>query len=684
MAHGLGPRLVPAIRASKRESIGRRLDLAGRPGGLTVQRFVGYKASGAVLFGGPLLLLALAGGSPLLALLGIGFGWFAPDIWISRAGRLRQERIERELPDFLDILAVTVRAGLGYRLSLARVSESLGGPVGEEMLVALRQMELGASRRAAFEALRDRNASEQLSSFVAAQLQAEELGVPLSEALNDIAGDMRRAAFQAARRRAARAAPRVSLVVTHADRAGHDDPDLRRDAARVGAAGVRPPLSPREQAAVVQRGPDGAGGWLESACKLIVTIRSGLLLVTLLSLPREEPALTLTALALATAAVTSFIPLRYWRRVGPVLVRHPAYLATELVLATVILLLTGTESPFFYYTLATALLGGLLYGWPGAIMFSPLLVGVYYWVMSVHSGLDSSVSSFNADLGQPALYVVVAAAGAGARGLLDRQAEADARIAAQEREMAAQSERARLARDMHDSLAKTVSGIGFAALALASKIERDPHAAAEEARRLAADARQATREAREIITGLRTDDSDAALPLPVALKAEAERWAAAHGVALTVAIEDVGELDAVAARELEWILREALRNAERHARASSVSVRLRMLGGRAVLTIADDGAGFEVPDDLEDLSRGRHFGVTGMRERAQLAGGDLMVESAPGEGCVLSVWVPAPEARRDAPEPPRPPEPPPPPAPHAPAAEPSDTVPRAVPGYTWQ
>ena len=82
------------------------------------------------------------------------------------------------------------------------------------MLIALRQMELGASRRAAFEALRDRNASEQLQSFVAAQLQAEELGVPLSEALNDIATDMRRAAHQAARRRAARATPRVSLIVT--------------------------------------------------------------------------------------------------------------------------------------------------------------------------------------------------------------------------------------------------------------------------------------------------------------------------------------------------------------------------------------------------------------------------------------------------------------------------------------
>ena len=437
-------------------------------------------------------------------------------------------------------------------------------------------------------------------------------------------------------------------------------------------------MTQRERGAIQGRGPGGAGGWLESACKLIVAIRSGLLLVTLLALPDSGEALTLTAFALIAAAVTSFIPLRFWDRVGPVLVRHPAYLAAELVLATVILLLTGTESPFFYYTVATALLGGLLYGWPGVIVFSPILIGVYYYVISVRAGVDPMPSSFQTDLGQPALYAVVAAAGAGARRLLDRQAEAEARISAQERHMAAEAERSRLARDMHDSLAKTVSGIGFAALALARRIERDPEGAAAEARRLAEDARQATREAREIITGLRADEGGA-LPLPVALKGAAERWAAANGVSLDVAIEDVGELDAVAARELEWILREALTNAERHAHARSVSVRLRTLGGRAVLTIADDGDGFEVPDDLADLRQGRHFGVVGMRERAQLAGGDLMVESAPGEGCVLSVWVPAPEAPRDAPRMPAPGR-----AGSDSQEAPSDTVPRAVPGYTWQ
>jgi tight adherence protein C len=82
------------------------------------------------------------------------------------------------------------------------------------MFIVLRQIDLGADRREAFLALRERNESDALKSFVAAQLQAEELGVPLSEALNDIAADMRRMASQNARRQAQRASPRVSLLVT--------------------------------------------------------------------------------------------------------------------------------------------------------------------------------------------------------------------------------------------------------------------------------------------------------------------------------------------------------------------------------------------------------------------------------------------------------------------------------------
>ncbi len=215
MAARLGPSLAPSLRSSRREALERKLDYAGRPAGMTVQRFIGRKAALTLLLGlGLGGVLLLIGAPPIIIPMLALAGWFGPNIYLSRAGRLRQEAIERTLPDFLDILAVSVRAGLGYRYALRRVAESLGGPVGEEMLTVLRQIDLGQDRRDAFLALRERNESDSLKSFVAAQLQAEELGVPLSEALNDIAADMRRMAGQNARREAQRASPRVSLLVT--------------------------------------------------------------------------------------------------------------------------------------------------------------------------------------------------------------------------------------------------------------------------------------------------------------------------------------------------------------------------------------------------------------------------------------------------------------------------------------
>jgi signal transduction histidine kinase len=418
------------------------------------------------------------------------------------------------------------------------------------------------------------------------------------------------------------------------------------------------------------RGPDGAGGWLESSCKLIISVRTGILLVTLLSLPDQEERMA-AIVAIVAAGLAALLPLRFWSRVGPGLVRHPAYFAAELVLTTVILLLTGVDSPFVYYAQATALLGGLLYGRAGAALFGTLLFGVYFWVLDREAG--PLPDSFQSLVGEPALFLIAAAAGAATRRLLDRQAAAEEALSAQERRLAAEEERARLARDMHDSLAKTVSGIGFAALALSRRIERDPAGAALQARQLSEDARQATRQAREIIVGLRTDAGES-LPPSESVAAHARRWAEETGVALDLAVEDVGELHPATARELQWIVQEALANVARHARASRVAVRMRRLGGRAVLTVADDGAGFEVPDDLDELGGGRHFGVGGMRERALLAGGDLSVESAPGEGCVLSVWVPTEIVPREV----GPSEPP-------AVADGNASVPgRSVPGYTWQ
>lgn len=207
----LGSRLYPLMSDRRRQSISRRLDLAGRPGGMNLEAYVDLKAALLALGVAIALLLAIAGSWPA-ALLWLACAWLGPEVWLSRSGRLRQDRLERDVPDFIDILAITVRAGTGYRAALHRVAISLSGPAAEEILATLRQMDLGATRREAFQKLRERNDSKTLDNFVAAQLQAEELGTPLADALASIADDTRRMAAQTARRRAQRATPRITLT----------------------------------------------------------------------------------------------------------------------------------------------------------------------------------------------------------------------------------------------------------------------------------------------------------------------------------------------------------------------------------------------------------------------------------------------------------------------------------------
>ena len=204
-----GPRLEARMGDRRRASVQARLDRAGRPMDLT--RYAEVKAATLVIGVALAILLAVLG-SWLVAFLMLFAAWLAVDWWLARTGRRRQNELERQVPDFIDILAITVRAGTGYRAALARVANSLAGPPAEEVLYTLRQMELGATRREAFDGLRTRNTSPTLDSFVAAQLQAEELGVPLADALASIAADTRRSAAQSARRRAQRAVPRVSLI----------------------------------------------------------------------------------------------------------------------------------------------------------------------------------------------------------------------------------------------------------------------------------------------------------------------------------------------------------------------------------------------------------------------------------------------------------------------------------------
>ncbi|MEU6594764.1 DUF5936 domain-containing protein [Streptomyces sp. NPDC046881] len=201
----MGPRLVARYR--------RKIDLAGNPGGLTIDRYAArravYGALGAVGF-----LVFLLRGQWFVALLLLLFGAFWTEVGIWSAIRVRKDVIERTLPDFLDVLAVVVSAGLGFRQALDRVASRYEGPWADELRITLRQMDLGMSRRQAFAELRRRNDSEQVAMFVTALQQGEELGAPIVDTLVSLAKDMRRTDAQNARRKAARAVPKATLMIT--------------------------------------------------------------------------------------------------------------------------------------------------------------------------------------------------------------------------------------------------------------------------------------------------------------------------------------------------------------------------------------------------------------------------------------------------------------------------------------
>lgn len=205
--------LLTAYGPRRRANLDARLEGAGRPEGLTERDFLRRKAGFSVLG----LLMGLffwLAGQSFLALLLVGVCGLWMDVWLRAVRSRRQHEIARSLPDFLDVLAVTVSAGLSLQGALERISEHDDGPLGQEVRRTLNDLRYGMSRRQALESLRNRNAVPSLASFVTAMLQAEELGTPLAQALMEIAGEVRRESAQLARQQAAKAGPKVSLVVT--------------------------------------------------------------------------------------------------------------------------------------------------------------------------------------------------------------------------------------------------------------------------------------------------------------------------------------------------------------------------------------------------------------------------------------------------------------------------------------
>jgi signal transduction histidine kinase len=379
--------------------------------------------------------------------------------------------------------------------------------------------------------------------------------------------------------------------------------------------------------------------WVARISKVLITLRAFALLVTVLALDASDQSASL-GLAIVLAAAIGVVPLVSWDFVERAVLRHPLWLAGEVLLAGTILAATGPDGPFFFFTLGTAVLAGLLFSWMGVGVFGALLVAAYELALTIWLHDHEGGATLRMAVGIPSLYVVAAAAGAAARRVIENGARADATVAQLAREREREAERARLARDLHDSLAKSVEGLGLIAASLPAQIERDPERAARLAAELAADARATAGEARELMCELRAGGD---LRLVAALEQEvtAARVRAGLGGATTVC-PDL-DLPPSVCREILLIAREALRNVERHAHASRVDVRLAVdrEARRLELEIADDGCGLRVPAGSPELREGGHFGLVGMSERAALAGGTLTVGPAPcRSGTVVRAQLP--------------------------------------------
>ena len=199
-------------------------------------------------------------------------------------------------------------------------------------------------------------------------------------------------------------------------------------------------------------------------------------------------------------------------------------------------------------------------------------------------------------------------------------------------------ERARLAREIHDTLAQGFVGISSQLDAVALTLNGKLDVARQHLELARKMARHSLTEARRSVMDLRASALEGH-DLPAALSQAARQWTAGSPVQVYVDVETgARKLPEEMEQHLLRIAQEAVANTVKHARAHEVRIRLEMENGRLRLSVADDGQGFEQTEAFSEI--GGHFGLLGMRERAQRLGGELKLHSAPGCGTQVEVKVP--------------------------------------------
>jgi signal transduction histidine kinase len=359
-----------------------------------------------------------------------------------------------------------------------------------------------------------------------------------------------------------------------------------------------------------------------------MVIRLGALVLVLL-VPISSSLTAIGMVAVLFVLLTSTYGLLRSEQLSHAVTAHPLLVVVDVLAATAVGFSLGTDSPILFFTLSTALLVGLLLEPHFAVPVVITLMASH--VLAAQRGdLELTLATV---LVLPAMYVVLCALGLLVRRLHTRTLDEQARVRQLVHETATERERARLARDMHDSVAKSLHGIGLAAAALPAWIRKDVDAAAQKARELQSAAETAAAEARAMLTGLRRDQDDR--PLAEILRSLAEDVTTRSGIPVEVHLRGIGDCDHEVKHELVQMTGEALENVARHSHATAASLTCRATERHIDLDIVDDGVGFDA-----DACPDGHYGLVGLSERAGLVGGTVRIDSTPGHGTTVRLRVP--------------------------------------------
>lgn len=390
---------------------------------------------------------------------------------------------------------------------------------------------------------------------------------------------------------------------------------------------------------------------LQALSRQTVAVRLATVLIgspfALANTPDGAPRYAVLAAAVL-GSMTSYAMLRDWDRVGPRLLAHPALMALDLLFVATLLLTASPASPLAYASVCTPLLSGLLYGWRGAGVLTGLQLAV---VLGVFRAWEHHPGAGVSTLLVAGFCVAAGIIGVTLRNLLFRfgaageaLSEANARLAAAE---AVESERARLAREMHDSVAKTLHGLALAAEALAASAgHRDPEELTRRATLVAAAARRAAAQSRDLLSDLRrhTDFTTANLEMTAELRSRLREFAGRSGAEAELSGPHPDTplfLPHTTAHQVLEIVSEALENTCRHARATRVRLELGTAEDGALdLRIGDDGVGLPSAVAPGDLAKTGHFGLLGMAERAASLGGSLRLGRSPLGGAGIHLRIP--------------------------------------------